>query len=89
MLPFHPLIVTHRHSLKVQIPDNISFEQATSVSLCFAIVVCGILGHHPEARSLDMPAPWEEGGTTKYAEKPALIVGGSSSVCQFGMAHVE
>ena len=44
----------------------------------------GIWSHHPEAKSIDLTAPWEEGGLNKYVNQPALVVGGSSSVGQFG-----
>ncbi|KAI0694764.1 GroES-like protein [Earliella scabrosa] len=68
-----------------KIPDNISFEQAATVPLCLATVTTGIWAHHPEASSIDLPAPWEEGGTTKLAGQAALIIGGSSSVGQYAI----
>ena len=70
--------------MPIQIPDNITFDQAASVPLGLATVVCGLWSHHAEASSLDFPAPWEEGGATKFAGKPAVIVGGSGSVGQYG-----
>lgn len=45
------------------------------------------VGQPAKPKSVGYPAPWEEGGTTKFAGKPALIVGGSSSVGQYG-AHL-
>ena len=48
-----------------QIPDSVSFEQAATVPLGLATVVAGIWPHHPEAASIDLLAPWEEGGMTK------------------------
>ena len=69
----------------IQIPDNISFDQAASVPLGVATVATGIWAHHPEANSVDFPAPWEEGGKTKFVGQPVLILGGSSCVGQYGM----
>ena len=68
-----------------QIPDNISFDQAATLPLTLATTVVGLWAHHSEAsESLNFPAPWEEGGTTKFAGQPALIIGGSTSVGQYG-----
>ncbi|KAH9906118.1 GroES-like protein [Epithele typhae] len=67
-----------------KIPDSMSFEDAATVPLGFATAVTGMWA--PEGpTSIGLPAPWEEGGTTKYAGKPAVIVGGSSSVGQFAI----
>ena len=72
----------------LQIPENLTFEQAASIPLCLTTVACGIWTHGSDTTSLGLTAPWEEGGSSKYAGKPALILGGSSSVGQFGtLAH--
>ena len=68
----------------VQIPENITFDQAASVPTCLATVVTGIWAHGPGASSIDLPAPWEEGGLTQFKGKAALIIGGSSSLGQYG-----
>lgn len=68
----------------LQIPDNLSFDDAASIPLGLSTVVTGIWAHHPEANSVDFAAPWEDGGLTKYAGQAAFVVGGSSSVGQFG-----
>ncbi|KAI0752539.1 GroES-like protein [Daedaleopsis nitida] len=68
-----------------KIPDNISFDQAASVPLGLATVVTGIWSHHPEASSVDLAAPWEDGGLTKYSGQAALIIGGSSCVGQYAI----
>ncbi|KAI0715785.1 GroES-like protein [Cerioporus squamosus] len=68
-----------------KIPDNLSFEQAASVPLCVATVAAGIWAHEPGASSLGFPAPWEEGGLTKFKGKAAFISGGSSSVGQYAI----
>ena len=68
----------------MQIPENISFDQAASIPLGLATVVTGLYNHDPNGKSVNFPAPWEEGGSTKFAGKPAFILGGSSSVGQYG-----
>ncbi|KAI8999071.1 GroES-like protein [Trametes punicea] len=71
--------------ITAKIPDNITFDQAASVPLGLATVVTGLYNHHPDGKSVSFPAPWEERGTTKFAGKPALILGGSSSVGQYAI----
>ncbi|EJF58866.1 GroES-like protein [Dichomitus squalens LYAD-421 SS1] len=67
----------------VKIPDNLSFDQAATVPLAFATAVTPIWASGEGANSVRFTPPWEEGGTTKYAGKPALVLGGSTSVGQF------
>ncbi|KAI0751385.1 GroES-like protein [Daedaleopsis nitida] len=69
----------------LQLPDNLSFDEAASIPLGLNTVLAGIWAHHPQASSVDLAAPWEEGGLTKYAGQPAFVVGGSSSVGQFAI----
>ncbi|TBU41503.1 GroES-like protein [Dichomitus squalens] len=71
--------------LTAKIPENISFDQAASVPLGLATVTTGLWNHHPDAKSVHFTAPYEEGGQTKYAGKPAFILGGSSSVGQYAI----
>ena len=61
-------------------PLNISFDQAKSIPLGLATVFTGLWNHDPQAKSVGFPAPREAGGLTKFACKPAFIIGGSSSV---------
>ncbi|RPD72426.1 GroES-like protein [Lentinus tigrinus ALCF2SS1-7] len=68
-----------------KVPDNITFDQAASVPTCLATVATGIWAHEPGASSVDFPAPWEEGGLTKFKDQAALIIGGSSSVGQYAI----
>ncbi|KAI0737454.1 GroES-like protein [Daedaleopsis nitida] len=68
-----------------KIPDNISFDEAASIPLALATAITGLWSHHPEAQSVNFPAPWEEGGTTKFSGQPALVVGGSSSIGQYAI----
>ncbi|KAI0635549.1 GroES-like protein [Trametes polyzona] len=68
-----------------KIPDNVSEDQAASVPLGLATVVTGLYNHDPKAKSVSFPAPWEEGGASKFSGKPAFIIGGSSSVGQYAI----
>lgn len=67
---------TDGHDL--QIPENISFDQAASIPLGFATVFTVLWNTN------GFPAPWEEGGETRFAGKPIFIIGGASSVGQYG-----
>ncbi|KAI0760964.1 GroES-like protein [Trametes elegans] len=71
--------------LAAKIPDNISFDQAASIPVALATFVTGTYNHHPQGKTINIPAPWEEGGTTAHAGKPALILGGASSVGQYAI----
>ncbi|EJF58192.1 GroES-like protein [Dichomitus squalens] len=71
--------------ITAKIPENISFDQAASVPLGLATVTTGLWNHHPDAKSASLVAPYEEGGETTYAGKPAVILGGSSSVGQYAI----
>ncbi|MFK9312017.1 hypothetical protein ACJEKH_25885, partial [Escherichia coli] len=71
--------------ITAKIPDNISFDQAASVPLGLATVFNGLWNHHKDAKSFSFPAPWEQGGLTKFEGKPALILGGASSVGQYAI----
>ncbi|KAI0324755.1 GroES-like protein [Cubamyces sp. BRFM 1775] len=71
--------------ITAKIPDNISFDQAASIPLGLATVVTGLYNHDPNGKTVNFPAPWEADGTTKFAGKPAFILGGSSSVGQYAI----
>ncbi|TFK82276.1 GroES-like protein [Polyporus arcularius HHB13444] len=71
--------------LAAKIPDNISFDQASSVPVALVAVILPNFNHNLAAKTANFTAPWEEGGQTKYAGKPAFIVGGSSSVGQYAI----
>ncbi|RPD59714.1 GroES-like protein [Lentinus tigrinus ALCF2SS1-6] len=71
--------------LAAKLPDNISFDQAASVPSALTVVILTNFNHNPTAPTANFTAPWEEGGKTKYAGKPAFIVGGSSSVGQYAI----
>ena len=44
--------------------------------------------HNAAARTANFVAPWEEGDKSKFVGKPAFIVGGASSVGQYGACNV-
>ncbi|RDX56961.1 GroES-like protein [Lentinus brumalis] len=71
--------------ITAKIPENISFDQAASVPLALATVIVSNFNHNPQGQTAGFTAPWEEGGKTKYAGKPAFIVGGASSVGQYAI----
>ncbi|RDX54066.1 hypothetical protein OH76DRAFT_1479124 [Lentinus brumalis] len=60
------------------------FDQASSVPVALVAVILPNFNHTLAAKTANFTAPWEEGRRTKYAGKPAFIVGGSSSVGQYG-----
>ncbi|KAI0634052.1 GroES-like protein [Trametes polyzona] len=68
------------------IPENISFDQAASVPVALGTVILSLYNQHPDyPKTLRFKPVWEEGGTTEYAGKPALIIGGASSVGQYAI----
>lgn len=69
----------------MQIPANLSFDEAATVPLTMATAALGLYGKKNKPRGgLELFPPWVEGGEGKYAGQPILIIGGSSSVGQFG-----
>ncbi|KAI0033328.1 GroES-like protein [Vararia minispora EC-137] len=73
-----------------KIPDDMSFEEASTIPLALATSAVGLY-HTISESGLDGPMggieltpPWE-GGTGKYAGQPILILGGSSSVGQLAI----
>lgn len=69
-----------------QIPDGISFDQAATVPLGLGTVVLAMYNTDPKAagRSLLLPPCWEPEGAATFSGKPAFIIGGASSVGQYG-----
>ncbi|KAI0656639.1 GroES-like protein [Cubamyces menziesii] len=68
-----------------KVPDNITLDEAASIPLGLATIVTALYNHDPKSITADFPAPWEEGGTTKFSGKPAFIIGGASSVGQYAI----
>ncbi|EJF58875.1 GroES-like protein, partial [Dichomitus squalens LYAD-421 SS1] len=75
--------LTYPASEIAKVPANISFDQAATIPLAFATAVTPIWASEDGAKSVRFTPPWEAGGTTKYAGKAALVLGGSTSVGQF------
>ncbi|KAI0351751.1 GroES-like protein [Trametes cingulata] len=71
--------------ITAKIPDNVSIDEAASVPLGLATVVTGLYNHDPKGKTVNFTAPWEEGGTGKFAGKAAFILGGASSVGQYAI----
>ncbi|PIL35329.1 hypothetical protein GSI_02054 [Ganoderma sinense ZZ0214-1] len=71
--------------LAAKVPEHLTLDQAATVPLGLATVVTGLWNPHPDAKSIALTAPWEEGGQTKYAGKAAVILGGASSVGQYAI----
>ncbi|GJE89864.1 zinc-binding alcohol dehydrogenase family protein [Phanerochaete sordida] len=63
-----------------KIPENLSFEQASTIPVTLATAAVGLYSPKPLGVALD--APWEAGGRGKYAGEPIVVIGGSSSVGQ-------
>jgi NADPH:quinone reductase-like Zn-dependent oxidoreductase len=67
----------------LQIPDNVSFDQAASIPL--GICTAAISFYNPVGSSgTGLTPPWEPTGEGKYKGQGILIFGGSSSVGQYG-----
>ncbi|KAH9921203.1 GroES-like protein [Epithele typhae] len=64
-------------------PGAFTLEQGATIPVGIATVVSGIWGTAP--RGVGLTALWEEGGRTKYAGQPALVIGGASCVGQYAI----
>lgn len=65
----------------LQIPPNLDYDQAATVPLGFDTAAVGL---YSDQLGAGFTPPWVEGGQGKYAGKPILIMGGSSSVGMYG-----
>ena len=68
-----------------QIPPSISFEQASTIPVGAGAAFVGLYGPKISSGGAALTPFWAEGGRGKYAGKPIVIFGGSSSVGQYGM----
>jgi len=66
--------------IAAKIPPNVTFDQAASVPLGLATAVIGLYNTGVGAGFAPF---WEAGGAGKYAGKPIIVFGGSSSVGQY------
>jgi len=69
-----------------KIPANISFDQAASLPLGIGTTVVPL--YSPSPVGIGLKAPWD-GGRGHYAGKPALILGGASSVGQYAIQFAK
>jgi NADPH:quinone reductase-like Zn-dependent oxidoreductase len=65
----------------VQIPSNISTEEAASIPLGLATAAIAM---YNESGGLELTEPWTTEGKNKYAGKPFIVCAASTSVGQFG-----
>jgi hypothetical protein len=70
-----------------KIPENITFDQAASVPLGLATAAIGFYDALDKGGA-GLTPPWEAAGAGKYKGRGTLILGGSSSVGQYGSSTV-
>ncbi|KLO04681.1 GroES-like protein [Schizopora paradoxa] len=69
-----------------KLPDNITFEQASTIPLGLATAVEGLYGDANRAKTGAKklaPPPWEAGGEGAFKGKSIVVIGGSTSVGQY------
>ncbi|CDO74504.1 hypothetical protein BN946_scf184979.g59 [Trametes cinnabarina] len=68
------------------IPDTITFDEAATIPLALITDVLVLYNQSPapENLSLRLKPVWEPEGATAYAGTPAFIIGGASSLGQYG-----
>lgn len=64
-----------------QMPSNITFEQAATIGTCASTAAIPL--YSPSPIGIGRKAPWDDEGNQQVS-KPALILGGASSVGQYG-----
>lgn len=77
------------------IPSNITVEQAATIPSGVAAAALGIYRSKEDSLRPDgmdrggagITPPWAAGGVNKYAGQAALVIGGASSVGQFGTSE--
>ncbi|TBU37976.1 GroES-like protein [Dichomitus squalens] len=68
--------LTIPHEAVAKFPDNLSFDEAATVSSGVATAALPLYNHVEGADSVKLFPPWKEGGRGKYAGKSFLVVGG-------------
>ncbi|KAI0788293.1 GroES-like protein [Fomes fomentarius] len=68
--------------IAIEIPASLSFDDAATLPVAVATSAIPLYNKHESAKSAKLVAPWEEGGKTLYAGKPAVVLGGASIVGQ-------
>jgi len=72
-----------------QIPENLTFDQASTIPLGFTTAAIGLYQEKREFGGAGLVAPWADGGRGKYAGQAIYIPGGSSSVGQYGESRLS
>lgn len=67
-----------------QLPENISFDEGASIPAALTTAAVGLYNDKEGALGLGLEYPWLPEGRHKYSNKPFFVLGGSSSVGQFG-----
>ena len=67
-----------------QIPDNVSFEEASALPVGITTAAAGLYSYKGADDIPIFTPPWLDGGEGKYAGKSIVVLGGSSSVGQYG-----
>lgn len=73
--------------LVAKVPENVSLEEAASLSVGVSTVVIGLYNNPPFG--LGLTKPWQEGGRGKYSGKAMLVSGGSTSVGQYAIQFAK
>ncbi|KAI9507332.1 GroES-like protein [Russula earlei] len=71
--------------LIAKIPDNLTFDQASTIPLGFTTAAIGLYEKKRDRGGAGLVAPWLEGGRGKYAGQAIYIPGGASSVGQYAI----
>ncbi|PIL24398.1 hypothetical protein GSI_14151 [Ganoderma sinense ZZ0214-1] len=66
-----------------KIPASMSFDEGATIMSGIATSVFPLYNQDPTAASVNLTAPWLEGGRGKYAGKPFLVLGGAGSMGQY------
>ncbi|KAI0248915.1 GroES-like protein [Lactifluus subvellereus] len=82
---FQQYVLVDDVSLVAKIPDNLSFDQASTIPLGLATAAIGLYQKKQERGGLELVAPWVQGGRSKYAGQAIFINGGASSVGQYAL----
>ncbi|KAI9061877.1 GroES-like protein [Trametes sanguinea] len=73
-----------RPTWATKIPPNLSFEEAATVPSGVASSALPLYSRDEGAQSAKLIAPYEEGGRGRYAGQPIFILGGATSLGQYG-----